>query len=741
MGNKQSITLLKFLSLFAVFFMLSCNTKPLQKTYAVSQKKEEYKWSKVRIGGGGNVISVKGHPKVKDLFFITTDVGTCYRWNKNTEQWENMMEGNIPLEYWTYTLHTSCGDIAIDPNDATGNIVYATIINGKGNAPGGGTVKGTVLKSYDRGKNWTDCEIPVTIRPNNDQGFSDRLVVDPQNSNVIYLTTRSDGTFVNKQAGAPGHWQKVHTPFGNNFGAFIKFDISSGTIDGVTKVIYLGAAKEGVYRSEDGGKNFVLMNGTPTNVRRASISNNGILYVSFDNGVNNNTGKNDAGIIKWDKTKWTNISPPLSLSGQYFSSPAVNPYNSNEVIVATSGTWHGDDIFTSVDGGNNWKKLQTTRDYSEVPFEPGNKPGNNINTFIFDYFNKNRVWFTDWLAVYESKNVWADVSDWKVRVNGLEEIVVTGPLLAPPSGNNVLHSVTADAGGFDHKSIHQPPPVGVNKFFPTKNGINTSTAAIQYSNPDFIARVGSDGWDGPGLGGYSTDGGVSYTHFKSLPGARGRIAVSANSHKMVWISQEPGTTYYSHDLGNTWKESKGLEKHILKPGSQWMIYAGQNPVAGDKVNGDVFYIYHNGNLFISEDAGISFTKQNTTPLPVVANVAIMNIETTPGKEGDIWIAFDAQGLYHSTDKGITFSKVGEKNIQNARWIAVGKDKPESNHIVLYTFGMVNNIPYSLFRSDDLGNSWMPVANPTLSVPLNLAADVHGRVYYGSPGNGIYVGEK
>ena len=697
---------------------------------------QQYNWSKVRIGGGGNVISVKGHPKVKDLFFITTDVGTCYRWDESTQKWENMMEGNIPLEYWTYTLHTSCGDVAIDPNDPTGNIVYATIINGKGNGPGAGTEKGTILKSYNRGETWTDCELPITVRPNNDQAYSDRLVVDPQNSNIVFVTTRSDGTFRSDKAGLPGSWKKVNTPFGENTGAFIKFDVSSGVINGATKTIYLGAEKEGVFKSEDGGKSFVLMHGTPSDVRRASISNDGILYVSFDKGKNNS-----AGVMKWDKHKWTNVSPVLPNAGQYFSSPAVNPYNSLEVVVATSGTWHHDDIFKSKDGGKTWQKLNNTRDFSEVPYEPGNKPGNNINTFIFDYFNKNRVWFTDWLAVYETKNFWSEVANWKVRVNGLEEIVVTGPLICPPSGKNVLHAVTADAGGFDHKSLTLPPPIGINKFFSTNSGLNTSTAAIQYSDPNFIVRAGSDGWDGPGLGGYSTDGGLSYTHFKSLPGARGRIVVSATSRKMVWINQDPGTVLYSHDLGNTWHESKGLEKNILKPGSQWMIYAGQNPIAADKVNGNIFYVYHNGKLYISEDAGKSFRANNTTPLPVVANVAIMNVETTPDREGDIWISFDGQGLYHSTNKGKTFTKINPDNIQNARWIAVGKDNPKDKKIVLYTFGKIYNIPYTLFRSDDEGKSWKPIANPTLSVPLNLAADLYGRVYYGSPGNGIYYGEK
>lgn len=706
----------------------------------LSANAQEYNWSKVRIGGGGNVISVKGHPKVKDLFFITTDVGTCYRWNKDNEKWENMMEGNIPLEYWGYKMHTSCGDVAIDPSDPTGNIVYATVIYGKGQAPGEGTEKGTVLKSYNRGITWTDCEIPVSIKPNSDQNFTDRLVVDPQNSNIIYLITSIDGTFRNTRAGAPGHWEEVATPFGKNTGAFIKFDMSSGIVNGATKIVYIGTAKDGLFQSIDGGKTFSLMTGSPKNLRRASISNDGILYMSYNDIKWNMNAHHNAGVMKWDKKRWEKVSPVELNKGQYYSSPGVNPYNSNEVVVATSGTWHRDDIFKTKDGGKTWNKLSNIRDYSEVPHHPGNKPGNNINTFIFDYFNNNRVWFTDWLAVYETKNLWSNVTDWKVRVNGLEEIVVTGLFVCPPFGKNMLHSVTADGGGFDHKSLYQPPQAGMRKFFPSMNGTNNATAAIQYSDPNFIVRIGSDGWNGSGLGGYSTDGGESYTPFMSLPGARGRAAVSATSRKIVWVSQLPGTTYYSHDLGNTWQESKGLDKNIVKPGSQWNIYAGQNPIVADKVNGNIFYIYHNGKLYISEDGGQSFKPNNKTPLPIVGNVAVMNMETSPGREGEIWISFNENGLYHSTDKGKNFTKVNPDNIQNTRWIAVGKDSPEDKKIVLYTFGKIYNIPLAVFRSDDEGKTWQPISNPALSVPLNLGADLHGRVFYGSHGNGIYMGE-
>jgi hypothetical protein len=60
-------------------------------------KAQTYNWKPVRIGGGGNVTSIKAHPKVPNLYFITTDVGTPYRWNHAAQKWEDMMwSGKIP---------------------------------------------------------------------------------------------------------------------------------------------------------------------------------------------------------------------------------------------------------------------------------------------------------------------------------------------------------------------------------------------------------------------------------------------------------------------------------------------------------------------------------------------------------------------------------------------------------------------------------------------------------------------
>ncbi|HEV7381939.1 MAG TPA: Ig-like domain-containing protein, partial [Dyadobacter sp.] len=706
-----------------------------------------YNWRSVKMGGGGNVTSIKAHPKVPNLYFITTDVGTPYRWNHAAQKWEDLMWfDKIPTTYWNWEAAAKCGDLAFDPNDATGNILYATHQTGKGANPGGGTSPGTVLKSVDRGATWTDCQLPITVLPNNDQTYTDRLVVDPNNSNVVYVTTRANGTYKSTAAGAVGSWTKVNTSLPDDIaGRFIFFDKNGGVVGGVTKNIFLGS-RDGVFRSTDGGATFALMPGSPVRPRRGSISNDGTFYVT-QTLRDWNIKEEGTTVNKWNGNSWIDITPA---SGKQYSSVGVNPVNSSEIIIATSGTWNHDIAYRSTNGGNSgsWTPMgPATRDVTEAPHSGGNGSngniGHDVNGFVWDPFNEGQVWFSDMLDVGQTTNVWASRVTWKLRNNGLEEIVVAGPLVAPPSGPNFLVSTTGDVGGFDHKTLDTPPAKGISSFFITNTGCNTSGGAIQYSDPNFIARVGSDGWNGSGIGGYSTDGGTSYTKFASLPGARGRIAVSATSRKMVWVTQG-GLTYQSSNLGTTWTPAAGVPNAVLKPGDIYQIWAGMNPLAADKVNGNIFYIYASGKIYVSTDGGVSFAATTASNLPNVGNVAQMNIETTPGLEGDLWISFSGDGIYHSTDTGKTFTKVNPAGITKVKWIAVGKaDTTAASNPVIYVSSEstpINGVSYGVFRSDDNGASWTTIANPVPGIVSNMTADLHGRVYLGIGGNGIFVGE-
>ncbi|SDG27269.1 Ig-like domain-containing protein [Chitinophaga filiformis] len=738
---------------------------------------QTYTWNQVRIGGSGALPSFVAHPKVPDLYFVTTDVGTPYRWNKNLQKWEHLMLfKKIPINYWGWEFSQRCGSIGVDPNDTTGNILYATVEHSAGPGPGkGSSTVGTILKSTDRGDSWTDLHVPIVVHPNTTQTYGERIQVDPANSNRVWVVTDQNGAWKSEDAGTT--WAQVDavTTAGNC--SFLLFDKSSGTINlngvNVTRRIYIGRSN-GVFVSEDGGGSFNQMNNSPMYPNRATLHADGTLYISA--GAENLP----KGVFKYKDGNWQDISP-LTLvpdpvkSDRYFAKVAVNPANSDDIVVSVRGSWQKDPYFISRKGGapGYYRQGQIKRDNSEAPHsandgEPYNDPGHNAYAFTWDPFYPDRVWINDLTDILCTDNIFASVSDWKIRVVGLEEIMVTGPLVAPPSGKNLLLTSTADVGGGHHRSLTEPLYEGAVSYTDLHNNVFSAFemqgAAFQYTDPNFIVRVGSDGAENndPSAcrAGYSTDGGDHYTLFPKLPGIRGRVAVSANRRNILWLTQmdgnSPGNVYWSEDLGSSWTKSTGLASGILPAGAQWMLYPGQNHLVADKVNSDYFYVWDRGSFFVSTDGGKSFVKTAATGLTANAGsnpngssyATSSNIETTPGKTGDVWIAYhneaypEFSALYHTTDTGKTFTKVGGDNVK-PKWIAVAmSDTTPNAHLVLYVTSQalpINGVYDGAFRSDDTGRTWTTILDRLPGVAPNIAADNKGRMFISAHGNGIFFG--
>ena len=665
-------------------------------------------WKNVRIGGCGSVTSIKAHPKVPNLYFMTTDVGNPYRWNNTTQSWEALLN-------WVTLSNKNvgaCANIAFDPNDVTGNILYATV----GKYAKSWSTIGKVIKSTDRGTTWTDSNLSIWVGSNTDQESGERLAVDPQNSNVVYVTTTQNGTYKSTDAG--GSWTQINVLNGE----FVVFDVSAGLTGGVTKDIMIGTAT-GVQRSTDGGTSFANMLGSPVNVHRAAIHNNGTAYVTAETGL-----------FKWNGSSWINISPVANTKCLGID---VNPNNSNEII--TNNHWWGpyNMIFTSSNGGSAWVDMSSTmgHDFTEIPFQPDYFFSSSIFDFCWDPFTVGRVFFGDWYHVFQTDNVFASggLVNWKARAKGHEEVVTTGVLVCPPNGVNALLSCTADVGGFDHTSLSNPPVRSMASLLPY---INCTGVAFPENNTNFIARVGSINWNGVSSGGYSVDGGVNYTAFPSLPGSRGRIVMSADSETMLWATQGGGT-FRSTDRGSSWTQITTIPTSIIGGGN---IFIYSNPIASDKVNGNKFYVYNAGKVYVSTNGGVSFSVAASN-LPNVADYAFIKIESTPGVEGDVWLSFEMGGLYHSTDSGTSFSQI--MNVQSALLFSVGKAL--SNIPAIYVMGKVNDISDGVFKSDDNGINWTQIDNSSYRMGLeanSMAADRinYGRVFIGTNGNGIYVGE-
>lgn len=415
-----------------------------------------------------------------------------------------------------------------------------------------------------------------------------------------------------------------------------------------------------------------------------------------------------------------------------FQAIAVDPFNSNHIIVSTHNWAHSLPMYRSTDGGTNWTEMNMSKN-GTVAWWPAHHWRSATSSLVFDRFNQNKVWFTDWYGMWQTSDVTANPSVWENFEKGHEELVTVSNMISPPSGPVKVSSGVADVGGFDHTSLMDFPSQGVwSKGLPT--GHTTTGLDFQENNPNFIVRVGRHDWQGNGDGGYSTNGGTTYTPFSSVPGNGGRVAVSATSQRIVWVPQN-AVPHYSIDNGATWTASSGAPTGAIG-GSN--VFVWNYPLASDRVDGNKFYLYKGGIFYRSTDSGANWTIANTS-LP---NQSWHTVQAAPGIDGEVWISLNGSGLYRSTDSGNAFTKI--TNVQKAYLFSLGKNAPGRTNPLVFVYGTVDNTE-GIFRSDDNGASWVQINSSLIRVgnePNTIVADrqVYGRVYIGTNGNGIFYGD-
>ena len=247
---------------FIVLFIISLNNLFSQIS------SEKYQWKSVQIVGGGFVDGIIFHQAEKGLCYCRTDMGGAYRRNVKTMRWEPL------LDWISYEDNNLMGveSIALDPADPDKlYMACGTYTNER-------TPNGAILKSNDRGKTFKRIDVPFKMGGNEDgRGNGERMAVDPNNGNIIYLGTRHNGLWKSNDAGET--WNRVisfpevkENPPTNiqdadsirwwkwrNTGSgviFILFGKNSGSKGEATPTIYVGASlkdRENLFKSSDAG--------------------------------------------------------------------------------------------------------------------------------------------------------------------------------------------------------------------------------------------------------------------------------------------------------------------------------------------------------------------------------------------------------------------------------------------------------------------------------------------------------
>jgi len=686
---------------------------------------QAYTWKNVAIGGGGFVSGLIFNPSQRGLLYARTDVGGAYRWDTLNHVW-------IPLTDALSTNDqnfTGILSLATDPSNPARVYVASGLYTAswEGNA--------AIFSSTDYGSTWTMHPLSIRLGGNEDgRSAGERLQVDPNSSNILYLGSSKDGLWKSLDYG--NTWNKVNSfPVATTTGAgisFILFDKTTATTGNATQTLYVGILQTGstnLYKSTDGGATWNALPNQPTNLMpQHAVLTTGTLYITYSDGPGPNN-VTTGGVYK--VTIATNLFTALSLpTGQGgFAGIAVDASNANNLIVSTIDRWYPrDEIFRSSDGGATWKGIVTSAvwDHSLAPYAAANTP-HWIGDVEIDPFNANSAWFITGYGVYNTTNLKNADNNLPVSFafqdKGLEETVVTS-LIAPPSGAPLLSTV-GDQDGFKHDVLTTSPTAG--RFSPIY-GSNNSLDFAQ-NQPGFMARTYYTATGN--YGAYSTNGGVSWTSFAAYPAgtnSAGSIALAANPPLMVW-SAGGGPVAYSTNNGTSWTASSG-------------IVSGLTPVA-DRVNAQKFYAYDgvNGNVYTSTNGGASFTiTANGLPVVPSYNIWMANMIAVFGREGDIWLT-NPNGLYHSVNSAAVFTKV--TGVQSAYRVAVGKAAPGKTYPAIFITGIINNV-YGFYRSDDSTATWVRINDDQQQFgSINaIAADpnTYARVYIGTGGRGIVYGD-
>jgi len=720
---------------------------------------QQYRWKNVQIRGGGFVDGVIYHPTEKDLLYCRTDMGGAYKWNNALKKWEPLLDW---VSYKDYNL-IGVESIALDPSDP--NLLYMAC-GTYTTSPG----PNAILISKDRGKTFKCVDVRFRMGGNeNGRGNGERMAVDPNNGNIIYMGTRIDGLWKSEDKAATWHHVKGISPVPDttkylpkgryrprpNGIIFVVFDPKS-KVDSKSNIIYAGISQKGrqnLFRSADGGITWLAIPGEPTDLMptHAVLASDGILYLTYGTNPGPDPMTNGAVYAYNTKTfEWKDITPikpqPENQLGFGYAAVAVDAQHPRSIIVSTFhryGKAGGEDIFRSIDGGNSWKPIFTGGgggkfDYTEAPYI-AHTGIHWLFDLEIDPFNADHAIFTTGYGLHET----FDLTDadkgkpttWSVKNNGIEETVGLD-LLSPPQGAALISGI-GDYGGFVQYDLDKPVAEGN---FTNPHFANTDGVSCAAKNSKIMVRVGEGSTQvGGGNIGYSLNGGETWQPTQGVPVAgckRGSISVSASGQSWIW-TPERSQSFVTFDNGMSWKQVTGLPDNTR--------------VIADPVSSGKFYAMalFDGKLFTSTDGGSSFQQnelnlQNPPPVRGTNRGDIRGgqdrLYAAPGKEGDLWIA-EFDGLYHVEKPIGDFKEM--KKVQEIHAFGFGKAAPQSDYPAMYLAGTINGED-GIFRSDDKGKNWVRINDDMhrWGLILQITGDPkkYGRVYVGTHGRGIFYGD-
>jgi len=721
----------------------------------------DFRWGNVMMGGGGFVSAIITSKTEKNLIYARTDVGGAYRWNEAGKSW-------IPLTDWLPPELTDLFGIdalALCPQNPSRVYMFA------GTGYWAQNAKTKILRSDDYGNTFDMIDVTEQFKTNgNGMGrqSGERLAVDPNNPDVLFIGTRNDGLFRSTDRGST--WSKVESAptLSNDFGISIVLFDSTKTANGLTSRIFIGLLRTGTpqlsnnfYVSNDAGATWELLNfpamAYAVMPQRAVITPGGrFVYVAAARYPGPwAEGPCRGALLRLDTDDWTwkDVSPENLMDNPpgdggwnaYLGGVggvSISASDSNFIVASTISAYRpqlwegraggfegkhygdGDKIYASKDGGNTW--INVFGGLENGYKATGNEPyavlykngfnwieGESIHwagSIEIDPFDPKRVWVISGNGVYMADNFSPGQRfRFSFMSRGIEETVPLD-MVSIPGGP--LITVIMDYDGFVHDNITQP--VRGSRHTPGMG--DTHGLDFAKLQPNIVVRSGGEGKADVIPLQYSLDTGRTWTPFFDNPSLYsqnrdGKVAVSSDGRVVLWWpdGMHGGRTSTMHRTGNwgeTWTQVTGVSSDRMH-------------TRADPEDPAVFYAL-GSNLFRSSDTGKTFARLGATGIDHPDDMQV-----TPGRKGHIWVAGPAWDwrinaglnggrLARSTDGGETFHDVHPEsnprytqNFTHVAAIGFGMAAPGHEYPAIYVYGTIGGVR-GIWQSIDEAASWVRV---------------------------------
>lgn len=567
-------------------------------------------------GGAGRINVVRIDPNNSNTMYIATAGGGVWKTTNGGSTWACLTDK---------VAVTSMADVAIDPSNS--NSIYIATGDGSGyefnNDFWGGVYTSGVLHSGDGGVTWSPAFPNVQ---QSDQNIIQRLIISPFDKKTLIGAAR-DGIYRTTDGGATlkrvsnAHCYDIEWKPGD----------PNTVYAGGDGVLYKSTDKGGTWSSIKTG-----IGSSRMSIEVCAASPNTIYAIGVGFGF---VRSDDGGVT------WTNKTYPSGAGfyGYYDLAFCCSQANANYLLAGGLNT------VASSDGGTTWNYVDNWSSYTAPNYVHADKhgfaflPGSNTTAFAG----------TDG-GIFKTSN---GGSSWTDLSNGL--------------------------------MIAQPYRLGT-----TPQNVNLFLSGWQDN--------GCNKWDG--------------TNWTRVYGADGmEAAIDYTNQNTMYEEYQYGGLNRSFDGGNTWT-------YIAPSSGDWLVPFIQDPVLSTRL-----YYGPYGNLYKSDNKGTSWT----TVAGMTFSGYLESIAVAPSNNNIVYAATFTQikRANLSTSTAADISAGLPLTTTQINYIAVSNTDPNKVWVCLSTYSAGNKV----FKSTNGGSTWANVSGNLPNLPVNTI------VYQNASNDRVYVG--